>query len=211
MNAYSSLYLERAREALGNMLHYAVYDLDIKSTAFYKMFICSGIANAFGSGDPRYIVGMSGIELAQEVVNSATGRYPDKEPDYTMNRTPEYWAGWAIAYYEWCTCIPFDRIDEAVPITEIIEMYDPLHEADITRFVDAIDQRIYNRNNLSQLARLRAYAGITQKALADRSGVSVRMIEQYEQNRKKLDHASCSTVYSLSKVLGCSMEDLITH
>ena len=211
MNAYSSLYLERARETLGNMLHYAVYDLEIKAEAIYKMFICSGIANAFGSGDPRYTVGMSGIELAQEVVNCATGHYPDKEPDYALNRTPEYWAGWAIAYYEWCTCISFDRIDEVVPITEIIEMYDPFHEADITRFVDAVDQRISDRHHMSQLARLRAYAGMTQKVLADRSGVSVRMIEQYEQNRKKLDHASCSTVYSLSKVLGCSMEDLMTH
>lgn len=60
-----------------------------------------------------------------------------------------------------------------------------------------------------QLARLRIYAGLTQKALAKNSGVSVRMIEQYEQGKKDINKASAETVYKLSQALGCSMEDLI--
>lgn len=60
-----------------------------------------------------------------------------------------------------------------------------------------------------QLLRFRSYAKLTQKMLADKSGVSVRMIEQYEQGKKDLNHASAETVYKLSKALGCGMEELI--
>ena len=40
-------------------------------------------------------------------------------------------------------------------------------------------------------------------------GVSVRMIEQYEQGRKDINRASSATVLQLSRALGCRMEDLI--
>ncbi len=209
MNAYSELYLEVAQTALGDMLHYAVHDLKMDLSRFYRMFIQSGIAEAFGMGDPKYIAGMSGYELAREVLHSATGEYEYTVPDYTDHRTGEYWAGWAVAYYEWYTDTPFDRIDQYVPIARIVEMYEPYHEADITRFVEAVDQKMQSRHTQSQLARLRAYVGLSQKALSERSGVSARMIEQYEQGRKDISHASSATIYKLSRALGCRMEDLI--
>lgn len=209
MNAYSELYLEVAQTALGDMLHYAVHDLKMDLSRFYRMFIQSGIAEAFGMGDPKYIAGMSGYELAREVLHSATGEYDHTAPVYTDHRTGEYWAGWAVAYYEWYTDTPFDRIDQYVPIARIVEMYEPYHEADITRFVEAVDQKMQSRHTQSQLARLRAYVGLSQKALSERSGVSARMIEQYEQGRKDISHASSATIYKLSRALGCRMEDLI--
>ena len=60
-----------------------------------------------------------------------------------------------------------------------------------------------------QLARLRSYADLTQKMLAEKSGVSVRMIEHYEQGKKDINHASAETIYKLSKALGCKMEELL--
>ena len=209
MNAYSELYVEKAQIALGDMLHYAVYDLRMEVSRFYRMFLRSGIAERFGKGEPKLTVGMSGIELARDVVDTVMGEYPDVKPDYVDYRTPEYWAGWAVAYYEWFTAMPFDRIEEVVPVTEIIEMYHPLHEADISKFVDAMNIRIQDRHETSRLARLRAYVNLSQKALAERSGVSVRMIEQYEQGRKDINRASSETVLSLSRALGCRMEDLM--
>ncbi len=56
---------------------------------------------------------------------------------------------------------------------------------------------------------MRKYAQLTQKMLAERSGVSQRMIEQYEQGRKELKHASAETVVRLSRVLNCSVNDLL--
>ena len=42
-----------------------------------------------------------------------------------------------------------------------------------------------------------------------RSGVSLRSIQMYEQRNKDINKASAETLYRLSKVFGCSMEDLL--
>lgn len=49
----------------------------------------------------------------------------------------------------------------------------------------------------------------TQAELAKRSGVGLRSIQMYEQRNKNINKASAETLYRLSKVLGCMMEDLI--
>ncbi|MCR5790855.1 MAG: helix-turn-helix transcriptional regulator [Lachnospiraceae bacterium] len=209
MYAYSDMYVEKAQSALGDMLHYAVYDMGMDLSEFYGHFLNSRIAYCFGLGDPKYTVGMSGIELAIEVMRSATNRYIETVPAYIMDKSPVYWSGWAVAYYEWYSNIPFERINEYVPIDEIRDMYNPYHEADITKFTDEIDRRMGRRHEESRLARLRAYAGLSQRMLAERSGVSVRMIEQYEQKKKDINRASSDTVYKLSRALNCRMEDLL--
>lgn len=211
MYAYSDLYVEKAQSVLGNMLHYAVYDLGMELSEFYSHFLNSRIAYCFGLGDPKYVVGMSGIELAMEVMHSVTDQYVSIVPVYRMDKSSEYWSGWAVAYYEWYSNMPFDRINEYVPIDDIRDMYNPYHEADITKFIDEIDRRIKFKHEESRLARLRAYAGLSQRLLAERSGVSVRMIEQYEQKKKDINRACSSTVFKLSRALNCRMEDLLDY
>ena len=211
MYAYSDLYVEKAQSVLGNMLHYAVYDLGMELSEFYSHFLNSRIAYCFGLGDPKYVVGMSGIELAMEVMHSVTDQYVSIVSVYRMDKSSEYWSGWAVAYYEWYSNMPFDRINEYVPIDDIRDMYNPYHEADITKFIDEIDRRIEFKHEESRLARLRAYAGLSQRLLAERSGVSVRMIEQYEQKKKDINRACSSTVFKLSRALNCRMEDLLDY
>ncbi|MCR4792069.1 MAG: helix-turn-helix domain-containing protein [Lachnospiraceae bacterium] len=208
-NAYNELYLSRARITLGSMLHFAVYDLGRDISSFFESFISSGFASRFGKGEPKVTVGLSGPELAYEVIYKTTGQFCNVKPVPADDKTPEYWAGWALAYYEWYRNIPFEDINRIVPVSEVVKLYDPLHEADIMKFVDIMDGRIDERFKKDQLSRLRTYAGMTQKILAEKSGVSVRMIEQYEQERKDINHASADTVYRLSKALGCTMEELI--
>lgn len=207
--AYDELYIERARMTLGNMLHFAVYDLGRDITAFFDAFIRTGLAARFGRGEPKLTVGLSGAELAYEVLAKTTCEISDVTPTPAFDRSPEYWAGWALAYYEWYRNIPFDQINEVVPITDIVDMYSPMHEADILKFVDVMNARFSEGFKKKQLTRLRIYAGLTQKSLADRTGVSVRMIEQYEQGRKDINRASADTVYRLAKTLGCSMEEIL--
>lgn len=207
--AYDESYLSRARITLGSMLHFAVYDLEREISAFYENFISSGLSRRFGHGEPKVTVGMSGAELANEVIYKTTGRECEICPTPIYDKSPEYWTGWALAYYEWYKNISFEEINRIVPITDVVRLYNPLHEADITKFVDIMDERIDKTLRRDRLARLRTYACLTQRALAENSGVSVRMIEQYEQGKKDLNKASAETVYKLSKVLGCTMEELI--
>ena len=209
MHAYDEMYLSHARTTLGNMLQFAVYDLKMDIEKFYKMFINSGVARCFGLGEPKFTVGMSGVELAYEVIYRTTGEYCRVKPEFRPDKSPEYWCGWALGYFQWDKNIPFEAINEKVSINEIVEMYNPYHEADIKKFVDVLELKMQDEAEESALARLRAYAGLTQKALADKSGVSVRMIEQYEQGKKSLSKASVGTVLNLSKALHCEIEDLI--
>ena len=51
--------------------------------------------------------------------------------------------------------------------------------------------------------------GFTQKELANNSGVTLRSIQMYEQGHKNINKASAETLYRLSKILGCTMEDLM--
>ena len=209
MYAYDESYLNKARSSLGNMLHFAVYDLKYDLSDFYAMFLNSEIADRFGHGESGLISGCSGVEIAYNVLYKITGKYCNIKPSFSPNKSAEYWAGWALAYYQWYSNQSFDRINEIVPINEIVDMYSPLHEADILKYVEIMDNKMLKGSDVSRLARLRSYAGLTQKMLADRSEVSIRMIEQYEQGRKDLSKASADTVLRLAKALSCKVEDLL--
>ncbi|MFC2314513.1 MAG: transcriptional regulator, partial [Selenomonas massiliensis] len=60
--------------------------------------------------------------------------------------SPEYWAGWALAYYQWLRNIPFEEILDAVPMEKIVRSYYPLHEADIRKFVEVMDVWMAEKN-----------------------------------------------------------------
>ncbi len=47
------------------------------------------------------------------------------------------------------------------------------------------------------------------EVLAERSGVNVRSIRQYEQIPDSISKAEAATVADLAKALGCGMEDLL--
>lgn len=209
IHAYDESYLSKTRRAMGDMLHFAVYDLKWDISKFYKAFISTGLAHSVEIGTPTYTVGKSGYELAFEVYYRLTGAECEVSPVYVFGKTPEYFAGWAVAYYSWYKNMPFEMVDRFAPIASIVNMYNPFHEMDIMHFVEALDSKMSAYSGDVQLKRLRKYADLTQKMLATRSGVSQRMIEQYEQGRKDLKHASAETVIHLARALNCSVEELI--
>ena len=59
------------------------------------------------------------------------------------------------------------------------------------------------------LKELRHSAGLTQKELAQLSGVSIRIIQHYEQGFRDIEKAEAITIYQLARSLGCSMEQVI--
>ena len=68
MNAYNELYLDDAMANLGDMVEYAVCTLGYAPDDFFGWFISSGIASKFENGNPKYVAGMSGVELADAVL-----------------------------------------------------------------------------------------------------------------------------------------------
>lgn len=62
---------------------------------------------------------------------------------------------------------------------------------------------------MNNLKRIRTEAKLSQSKLSDLSGVNVRLIQDYEQGHKPINHAKAITVFKLSEALGCDMRDLL--
>ena len=189
------------------MLDTAVYLYDQDLTRFYDSFLASEYSRRFESGESAVIAGMSGHELAYAVI-SENEELAMKGMDYSIDRSREYWCGWSLAYYQWYSGRSFRYINRLAPIDEVCGMYPVYHEMDIRQFSDYLDEKDIEYKR-SAFKRLRAYLGISQRELAQRSGVPLRTIQQYEQGQKQLSHARADVVVSLAKALYCRIEDLI--
>ena len=210
MNAYDKIYLDDAMSNLAVMLDYGSATYGDPET-FFNRFLVSDISKQFAMGNPRYLSGMSGIELAERVVEE-TGRMPLNAEYKTFGRSATYWAGWALAYLQWYTGYAFEKIrDWGVDIGYILSLYPTYHEADITKFIETATLRMdeFKDRSRNSLKRQRKSAGLTQKELACRSGVKLRMIQAYEQNYQDISKAEVGSVIKLAKALSCSVEDLL--
>ena len=72
--AYDELYLPLAQRVMGDMYDYAVNTLETKIDEFQKMFLVSGLAKQIEFGNPTYVAGNNGCELAKEVIEQCTGQ-----------------------------------------------------------------------------------------------------------------------------------------
>ena len=208
-HAYQEIYLSNAQSMLGDAFDYAINVCHIPGSSFVKLFIASTISKRLENGEPSYLSGKSGIEVAMEILAETTGKTPDAAPQEHFGRSREYWIGWAVAYYQWFSGRSYSDIFQVVTFEELQKMYDPLHEADITKFADILDARMREFFTDTNLKRIRTAYGCTQAELAKRSGVSLRSIQMYEQRNKDINKASAETLLRLSRVLGCTMEDLM--
>lgn len=209
MNAYDKVYLEKARAVLGRMLDFAVHDLGYSLEKFYGLFLASGIADRFGAGDYTVLVGKSGVELAYDVLEQSGIQSIRVKPNYPVDRSVEYWTGWALAYYQWETGLTFAEIDDYVPIRRVADLYHPFHEMDIRQFSDKMNELYRSAKPDTNLKLYRKKAGLTQKELADVSGVPLRTIQQYEQRQKNINKAQAEYLVMLARVLCCDVEAIL--
>lgn len=209
--AYSELYLDDAMLNMGDMIDYAVRDLGCDPDEFFGWFISSGIADRFGKGNPKYVGGMSGYELVDLVLNETNIVIEKREPTYRNYKGREYWAGWILAYYQWFSNKRFeDIVKDGLPLSKVLSMY-ILHEADESKFVETANE-IIERNvqeRKTRLQEIRKARGFTQQELSAASGVTLRMIQLYEQKQNDIRKAQANVVLSLAKALGCDVEDIL--
>lgn len=211
IHAYSESYLTDAKSNLAEMFDYAINDCKLKEDWFSQLFVQSGYAEKFETGNPSVIAGMSGIELAQAVLNKVGCEDQIAKPTFSENRSPEYWAGWALAEYQWATAKRFKDISRTVPLSQIISMYPVYHEMDISQFITAMDRAISSAVSDTHLKLMRENRNLSQSELAEKSGVKLRSIQMYEQRVNDIDKAQSQTLFKLSRVLGCKIEDLLEN
>lgn len=207
--AYDKVYLDCAKRVLGRMLDFAVHDLKYGIQEFFSLFIKSGIAERFGKGDYTILAGKSGVEVAYEVLEKMQIDAERTAPKYVVNRSEEYWTGWALAHYQWETALSFEEIEKFIPIHYVKALYSPYHEMDIKHFIEKMNELYRAAKPDTNLKTKRKQVGLSQSELAKLSGIPVRTIQQYEQRQKHINKAQVEYLFKLSNALGCSVECLM--
>ena len=208
--AYNEAYLPYAMENLAVMMDCGINQCGFSPQLFHRMFLTSGVANQIEKGNPRYVAGHSGAELACRVIELATGKSP-AVIDGAFTISPEYWAGWVLAYYQWKSGKSFRNInDNGLHIEKIIALYHPLHEADLDKFATVADRIIAETVNssVSPVKKARERYGLTQEELSRISGISLRMIRAYEQKSQDIAKANFRTVSRLESVLHVDFNEI---
>ena len=138
--AYDENLLYKAQTTLAHMLDCAVNLYGYKLSEYYDLFLHSQYASRFENGESSVIAGMSGHELAYCVINDHK-EIPLKDNRYAVDRTPEYWTGWSLAYYQWYSSRSFRYINEFAPIEDVFSIYSKYHEMDILHFVEYLNEK----------------------------------------------------------------------
>lgn len=209
-HAYNEAYLPYAMENLATMMDCGINQCGFSPQLFYRMFLTSGVAGQIEKGNPRYVAGLSGAELAHRVIELTVGQSP-AAIDGTFTISPEYWAGWVLAYYQWKSGKSFRFIhDNGLHLEKVIAMYHPLHEADLDKFAAVADSIIAENvsTSISPLKKARELYGLTQEELSRISGISLRMIRAYEQKSQDIAKANFSTVSRLESVLHADFSEI---
>ena len=200
IRAYNEIYLDDAMQTLAEMFSY-VSNAE-QADELFQHFIMSGVAYQFGRGNPRY------INMPPQVIfDEAVGNKMQRIQPYLYGRSPEYWCGFVLAYYQWYMGISFEKIGRRLPPSRIIAMYNPLHEASMEKFIEVANSIVFQKE--TNLARYRKTANLSHRELAKYSQVSLRAIQSYEQRQLDINMAPAVKLLKLSRVLGCNIEDLL--
>ena len=208
-HAYDKDYLYHAQNNFGHMIDFAVNTCEIDLESYVQMLLATDVCEQFEIGNPAYIAGKSGCELVRLVLWETKESEVEELDIMYGDRSPEYWIGWILAYYAWLRNYRFSYVLKAVPVSEFLGMYDTLHEADVSKVVRILDERLAEYYKETALTRLRNLSGISQFELSRKSGVNVRVIQSYEQKLRDINKAQFSTVMNLATALECSPEELM--
>ncbi len=202
--AYDKCYLEDTMSNLGAMLDFAVGSCGEDLSLFWSRFIASGLSGQIEKCNPRYLCGLSGTEMAVEVCRKTGAPLPAGDGIVDIG-SPEYWTGWTIAYIQWYLNLGFDVIEYGgLPITELYNVYSPLHEADLSRSVQFAEAYL-QRGTERRFKNMRKNAGFSQEQLSVRTGIPIRTIRAYEQGALSLDRASAANTRLIESALGCKL------
>lgn len=209
MYAYKETYLNDAREQLGEMFDYAVNVYGMEPDSFWDLFVHSAIARGLSAGEARLIAGMSGYELFAGLLYECMQKRIEIETVSDIDKSVAYWAGWALAYYQWRSGMSYKAIRNCgIRLTEVLDLY-ILHEAPDEKFYEVMAEKMKVTHKGEFMKRLRAYHHLTQKELSDATGVSLRMVQLYEQGQNDLEKAQAGVALSLAEGLGTDVKELI--
>ena len=221
---------DHASRLIGRMLDFAVHSLHMKADEFMDLFIASGTAALFERGDIRITCGMSGIELAYEVLERSGIETERIRTRYTTGESSEYWCGAAICIAQQISGVSFSTIMDQCSVSGMIAEFDDKKKELLSSLPWNIDEssrrsavldaglefceetavliadQLTKPGSETRLRHYRRKSGLSQSQLAAESGIPVRTIQQYEQRQKDINKAALESIIKLAAALSCEPE-----
>ena len=197
-------YLDDARETLGALLDIGVNEWKVPGDDLAQAFLACRAWRSSSSGATRRTCREN--RLSTCCVCWPRTSIPERSvaPEHAQVVPREdYWLGWILAYYQMETGRPYRQVFDAIPYEELAGMFYPLHEAPEEKFVEALNHRLAAAQLPTRLYRQRKICGVSQKQLAEASGVGLRSIELHARRQKNINHAAAETLYRLAFALHC--------
>ena len=211
IHAYYDAYLGNAQNTMGNMMDYAINTCGMDGDDYFHMFLASHAAGQMEGGNPRYVSGMTGAEIVKEVVAEIKGIELTDTEEYFLDKSPEYWCGWILAYYQWRSCMSFRKIYQIITIEDLLCMYPTHHEADVEYFVSSMREIYKRKHKETYLKRRMVNLGVDASEVSRNTGIPVDMISALETDFSRIQKIETEQLFVLSKFFGCSMEDLMEY
>ena len=215
-HAYPACYLAKAKDHLALAFALAIDHYGATGDDFAKTLARSPLGHAFEQGQPWAIAGRSGAEMALALLEELHGpcvsaeKFLKRIPPSADKRTSAYWVGWASAHCQWQFACSFEELFSALPYGEFETCYRTYHEADVSRMLAFVAERLSAPpTGPTPLACRRECHHLTQEQLASEAQVGLRSIQMYEQRRNDINKAQAATLLRLARVLDCQIEDLL--
>ena len=207
--ALESSYLKDAMRVLGEAVDYAVNDCGVPVAPFLDMLVATEVGECFRMLDPRVVSGLSGVELAGEILSKSGMGEGGPEPAMKTKASPEYRIGRALACYVVGMGCGLRELLRIVTAEDLLKLCAKIPEGEEGEWITGIERIVRRRSGTSRLQTQRKISGLSQRKLAELSGVNLRTLQQYEIKTKDLSKASVSSVKALADVLGCRVEDIL--
>ena len=123
------------------MFQFCLCNLGKSPEELQQDFLSSIIPSQIEFGNPDFLSGKSGLELAFFLYQNIEQKIEEalQEPYYPE---AEYWAGFVVAYAQWKLKISFSTLFSKYPLERILANYHLMHEADISTMVDLIQSEM---------------------------------------------------------------------
>lgn len=137
--AYDEVYLESSQDILGQAFDWVANTCNDDLSLFCERLAKSKTGQLFAQGHPKFAAGCNGAELVNFVMEDLHLPEYQGPHEFFMDKSPEYWAGWVLAYFQCTRNLIFHEILQKIPIQRLLSLYTTGHEQDIRNVCDTLD------------------------------------------------------------------------
>lgn len=137
--AYDKVYLDSSQDILGQAFDWVANTCNDDLSLFCERLSKSKTGELFARGFPRYVAGCNGAEFANFVMEDLGLPVYQEPHEFFADKSPEYWAGWILAYFQCSRGLSFRDILRKIPIQRLLSLYRTGHEQDIRNVCDTLD------------------------------------------------------------------------